>query len=101
MIVIPEDELRHLEKRFGPDVREMGTWNTDGSFGFCAVPIWAVENAVATVGSPNLAEALERLKNADERTEPFVEIVQRFGPALVKEIAASYRRKAARAYGAA
>ncbi len=101
MIVLPEDELRDLEKHFGPEVRHMGTWNTDGSFGFCAVPIWAVERAAEAVGLPSLAGALERLKSTDNRTQPFIEIVHRFGPLLVQEIASTYRKKVAHAYGAA
>jgi len=30
-IVVAEDDLRRLEKRFGPEVRLMGAWNSDGT----------------------------------------------------------------------
>ena len=98
MIVLPEDELKHLEKTLGPHVRQMGTWSSDGVFGFCAVPIAVVEKAAEAVGHPSLAAAVERLKMSDNRTQPFIEIVHAFGPTLVKEIAATYRERVGRSY---
>jgi hypothetical protein len=32
-IVLTDDELQRLETRFGPVVRQMGPWNSDGVFG--------------------------------------------------------------------
>src|ERR1035441_968201 len=45
-IVLGDDDLRRLETRFGPVVRQMGPWNSDGVFGYCSVPISAVEEAI-------------------------------------------------------
>ncbi len=99
MIVVPDDDLRTLGKHFGPDVRQMGTWNSDGVFGFCAVPLSVVEKITEEIGHPILAEAVQGLKKAENRTKPFVQIVREFGPSLVEKIAASYREHLADSYG--
>ena len=44
-IDIPDDDLKRLERRFGPDVRHMGAWNSDGVFGYSSVSLGAVEAA--------------------------------------------------------
>ena len=44
-LVIPEDDLKRLERRFGPDVRRMGPWNSDGVFGYTSISLGAVESA--------------------------------------------------------
>jgi hypothetical protein len=38
-IVLTDDELKRLETPFGPVVRHMGPWNSDGVFGYASVPI--------------------------------------------------------------
>ncbi|MGA3044960.1 MAG: hypothetical protein ABSF54_29640 [Bryobacteraceae bacterium] len=55
-IVLTDDELQRLETRFGLVVRQMGTWNSDGVFGYASVPIVAVEKA-AEIG-PALVERI-------------------------------------------
>jgi hypothetical protein len=50
VVILPDDELRQLERRFGPGVRHMGSWYSDGTFAYTSVPLIAVEQA---------AEALE------------------------------------------
>src|SRR5690349_16250815 len=94
MIVLPEEQLQKLEKKFGPDVRHMGTWNSDGVFGFCAIPLTVVEKAAEAVGNPRLAPAMDRLKASDNPAEPFLDMVQSFGSVLVHAIAARYRQQA-------
>ena len=42
-IVLTDDDLKRLETRFGPIVRKMGPWNSDGIFGYESVPLVAVE----------------------------------------------------------
>jgi hypothetical protein len=51
-IVLPDDVLRHLEKRFGPEVRQMGSWNSDGTFGYSSVSMVAVEKAAKALENP-------------------------------------------------
>ncbi len=56
-----------------------------------------LEEAAEAVGNP-LPEAVDRLKKSDNRTQPFIELVKAFGPALVQQIATSYREHVADAY---
>jgi hypothetical protein len=88
---VPDDDLKLLEKRFGPGVRCMGPWNSDGVFGYSSVPLFAVERAAESLDDPTVTQALSRLKEAPEWTPPFVELLQAFGLALVEKIVAAYR----------
>src|ERR1022692_3708484 len=90
-IVVPDDDLKRLEKLFGPGVRQMGSWNTDGVFSYSSVPMAAVEDAAGSLNDPIVADAVFRLREAPERTGRFVELIQSFGPALIEEIIAAYR----------
>ena len=92
-IIVSDDDLKPLEKRFGPDVRQMGAWHSDGVFGYSSVPIVAVEEAAESLNDPTVVEAVIRLKQAPERTKPFLELVHSFGPALVEKIVAAYRER--------
>ena len=89
-IVLTDDELQRLETRFGPVVRQMGPWNSDGVFGYASVPIVAVERAAETLENPNLLVALPRLRTP-ERTKTFIELLENFGSVLVERIVAAYR----------
>jgi len=91
-IVIPDDDLKLLEKRFGPAVRRMGSWNSDGVFSYSSVPIAAVEKAAESLDDPTVAEVFSRLKESPERTRPFIELLLSFGPTLVDKIVAAYRQ---------
>jgi hypothetical protein len=93
MIVVTDEDLKHLEKRFGPGVRHMGPWHSDGVFGYSAIAISTVEQAAEGVGDAALIEALHRLKKNPERTKPFIEIVQAFGPRFVEKIVVTYRER--------
>ncbi len=53
-IFLTDDELKRLETRFGPAVRQMGPWNSDGVFGYASVSIAAVEKAAETLRIPML-----------------------------------------------
>jgi hypothetical protein len=89
-IVIPEDDLKRLERRFGPDVRRMGPWSSDGVFGYTSISLGAVESAAEAVGQPGLPEAVSRLKEAREPVAAFMDLVEAFGPDLVIKIKAAY-----------
>ena len=89
-IFLTDDELKRLETRFGPVVRQMGPWNSDGIFGYASVSIMAVEKAAETLAHPNLMKALPRLRTS-ERTRAFVELLEDVGPALVERIVHAYR----------
>ena len=94
-IIVPDDDLKRLERRFGPGVRQMGSWNSDGVFSYSSIPIVAVEEAAESMNDPMMAEAVIRLKQAPERTKPFIELVQSSGPAFIEKIAAAYRERSA------
>ena len=66
-LVLSDDELKILKKRFGPDVREMGPWNSDGTFGCCCISITVVEKAAESIGDPSLLAAVSRLDDAPGR----------------------------------
>jgi len=90
-IILTDDELKLLEKRFGPEVRQMGSWNSDGTFGYSCVPMVAVEKAAEALQHPNLTVALSRLEHTPEGATPFIELLETFGPALIERIVAVYR----------
>jgi hypothetical protein len=89
-IVLTDDELKRLETRFGPLVRQMGPWNSDGVFGYASVPIAALEKAAETLANPNLLTALPRLRTP-EGTKTFIELLENLGSALVERIVGAYR----------
>ena len=89
-IVLTDDELKRLETRFGPVVRQMGPWNSNGDFGYASVPVAAVEKAVEALENPNLLVALLRLRTP-ERTKTFIELLEDFGSVLVERIVDKYR----------
>jgi len=90
IIVIPEDDLKRLERRFGPDVRRMGSWNSDGVFGYLSIPLDAVESAAEAVGQPGLPEAVSRLQEAREPAAAFLELVEAIGSDLIVKTKAAY-----------
>ena len=92
-IVVSDDELKLLEKRFGPEVRHMGSWNSDGTFGHSSIPVVAVEKAAEALEDPDLTIALSSLMQTAERTKPFIELLETFGPALIERIVAAYRER--------
>jgi len=62
-----------LETRFGPVVRQMGPWNSDGVFGYESIPLVAVEKAAETIADPGPLIALPRLRaGADENVPRIV-----------------------------
>jgi len=93
MIIVPDDDLKRLERRFGRGVRQMGSWNSDGVFSYSCVPIVAVEQAAESLNDPIVAKAVFRLKQAPERTKLFIELIQSFGPVLIEQIVAAYRER--------
>ena len=90
-IVLTDDQLKLLEKRFGPNVRQMGPWNSDGTFGYSNVPIATVEEAAETLQDPALLAALSRLEHTPERATLFIGLLETFGPALIERIVAADR----------
>ena len=89
-IVIPEDDLKRLEGRFGPDVRRMGAWNSDGVFGYLSISLGAIEAAAEGIGRPGLPQAITQLKEAREPVAAFVDLVDEFGPELIVKIKTVY-----------
>ena len=83
-IVLTDDELKRLETRFGPFVRQMGPWSSDGVLGYASVPIVAVEKAAETLANSDLLTAL-RLRTP-EATKTFFELLEDFGSVLVERI---------------
>jgi len=91
MIILPDDELRRLEKQFGPEVWRMGSWNSDGVFGYCAVSPPEVQTAAAASGDQAWCEALDRLMSSPDRTRAFLEMLESFGLPLIHGIVAAHR----------
>jgi hypothetical protein len=89
-IFLTDDELKRLEIRFGPVVRQMGPWNSDGVFGYASIPLVAVQKAAETLANPNLLTALPRLRTP-ERTKTFIELLDDCGSDLVQRIVDAYR----------
>jgi len=52
-IVVAEDDLRRLEKRFGPEVRLMGAWNSDGTSATSA-SLYLLSGRPRTTGEPRV-----------------------------------------------
>jgi len=71
----------------------MGSWNSDGTFGYSSVPMVAVEKAAEALENPALILALFRLDHTPEQTKPFIELLETFGPALIGKIVAAYRER--------
>ena len=90
-IVVTEDDLRRLEKRFGSAVRLMGSWNSDGTFGYASVPLSAVRRAAEDLVNPDVSRALSRLQQMPERTTVFLGLLHTFGSPLIAAIVAAYR----------
>ena len=89
-IFLTDDELKRLETRFGPVVRQMGPWNSDGVFGYASIPLVAVQKAAETLANPNLLTALPRLRTP-ERTKTFIELLEDSDSVLVERIVDAYR----------
>jgi len=92
-IVLTDDQLRILEKRFGPAVRRMGSWNSDGTFGYSWVSFSVVENAAQSIKDPTLIMALSRLNGAPEPAVPFIRLLEAFGNSFVERIVEAYRQR--------
>jgi hypothetical protein len=90
-LVLTDDDLKLLEKRFGPDVRQMGSWNSDGTFGYASIPMLAMEKAAEALERPNLIVSLASLQHTSERTKAFIGLLETLGPALIDGIFAAYR----------
>ena len=90
-IVLVDDELKRLEGRFGHAVRQMGSWNSDGVFGYCSVPIVAVKTAIESLEDRDLREALSHLERAPDPAKAFIGLLDGFGPALIERIVAAHR----------
>jgi len=91
-VLLTEDELRRLEKRFGSGVRQMGAWISDGTFGYSTVPIAAVEKAVDSMDNPVLRGTLARLTDTQTGTQVLIELLETYGFTLIDRIIAAYRQ---------
>ena len=92
-IILTDDDLRQLERRFGPCVRHMGPWNSDGIFGYCTVPMDSVEKVADALNDEGLSQCVQQLKDAPDRATWFMEVLQRFGSALIERIAAAHQQR--------
>ena len=90
-IVITEDDLRRLEKRFGSAVRLMGSWNSDGTFGYTSVPLPVIRKAAQDLADADVVVDLSRTRHMPERTAAFLELLHTLGSPLVAAIVAAYR----------
>jgi protein tyrosine phosphatase (PTP) superfamily phosphohydrolase (DUF442 family) len=91
-VLLTEDDLHRLEKRFGPGVRQMGAWISDGTFGYSTIPVAAVEKAVDSMDNPMLRASLPRLTYTQTGTEALIELLETYGFTLIDRIIAAYRQ---------
>jgi len=61
-IIISDEELTRLAKRFGPEVRQMGPWLSDGVFAYISVPIAIVEKAAELLQDRSVLETVSHLR---------------------------------------
>jgi len=92
-VVLTDDQLKILERRFGPAVRTMGSWNSDGTFGYSWISFSVVENAAQSIEDPALMMALSRLNDAPEPTAAFIVVLESFGHSLIERIVEAYRQR--------
>ena len=92
-IVLSDDQLKMLEKRFGPAVWMMGPWNSDGTFGYSWIAFPVVESAAQSTADPALMMALSRLNDASEPSAPFIALLETFGNSLIERIVDAYRQR--------
>jgi hypothetical protein len=90
-VVLTEDDLKRLERRFGSAVRLMGSWNSDGTFGYASIPLSAVGKAAEDLGTPDVILDLSRTKHMPERTAAFIELLRTFGSPLIAAVVAASR----------
>jgi len=88
--VLPDDVLRHLEKRVAPVVRRPNPRNSDGIFSGSGIPMVAVEEALTALENPDLLLALFRLDCTPEQAMPFIDLLETFGAPLIQRILAAY-----------
>ena len=69
----------------------MGSWNSDGTFGYASVPLSAVRRAAEDLMNPDVIATLSRPKHLPERTTTFLELSNTFGFPLIAAIVAAYR----------
>jgi hypothetical protein len=91
-MILTDDDLRVLERRLGGGVRQMGSWNSDGTFGYTSVPLTAVQGAAELLEDSRLTAAVARLEQTAEPTKLFIELLETFGSRLVDRIVAAYRK---------
>lgn len=92
-IVLPDDELRRLETRFGAKVRYMGPWMSDGTFGYASVSVGTLEKAAELLNVPALTETLSCIKNSPEpeQAKLFIDVLGTFGDILIDSIVLVYQ----------
>ena len=89
-IILSDEQLKTLEKQFGPSVRKMGPWNSDGTFGYICISLAVIENAAESMEDPNVITAFSRLKSLAEPAKPHLELLETFGHAFIEKIVAVY-----------
>ncbi len=92
-IVLADEHLRQLEKQFGPAVRYMGPWNSDGTFGYCTVQIATLEKVANTIQDPTLSQRLQQLKGTPDSSTRFIELLHNYGAVLIAEIVAAHHQR--------
>lgn len=93
MIIVSYDELKRIEACCGAAVWQMGSWNSDGVFGYTVVLDSAVERAAEGLCNPSVVGALARLKQSPQQSVLFMEVLRAY-PKLAERIAAAYREDA-------
>jgi hypothetical protein len=91
-ILVTDDELKLLEKKFGPTVRDMGAWNSDGTFGYSWISLAVVEKAAESITDPDLQTALSRLVSVSDPKQSFLTLLEMFGHSAIDRIVHVHRQ---------
>ena len=84
-IIISDEELTRLESRFGPEVRQMGPWLSDGVFAYISVPIAIVEKAAELLQDRSVLETVCRIRTNRQWIAGLTDLLQS-RPDLLDEI---------------
>jgi hypothetical protein len=92
-IILMDDALTSLEAKYGSIVRRIGSWITDGTFGYCSVDLAAVKKAGDALNDSAVLPYMQQFDNSALCTPLFMEMLDKFGTALIEEIVAARQQR--------
>jgi len=92
-IILMDDALTRLEAKHGSMVRHIGSWITDGTFGYCSVDLAAVKRAGDALNDSAVLQYMQQFENSPLCTALFMEMLDKFGTALIEKIVAARQQR--------